>query len=211
MGRRGAAAARGGPSAVVWAARAAAFSFASRASTCDKNRPRVDATIVLTGRARWHKLVQNCAAASYERHIAPRSLPERCRALHASRARGEAAMPRPATRAQCARSLPAAPTADAAQDASLAPPTPPDAAAEDAISELPDVLLHILLRALCAAGRASPKAAEESALALVRLASCSSHLRRAVAALDDDAWLVRAARVRVRDCALFCIAFNCAF
>jgi len=101
-------------------------------------------------------------------------------------------MPRPVTRALSARTLPAAPTAEAAQDASLAPPTPLEAAAEDALSELPDVLLHILLRALCTAGQASPKAADEAALALVRLASCSSHLRRAVAALDDDAWLVRA-------------------
>ena len=105
-------------------------------------------------------------------------------------------MPRPVARAQSAQSLPAAPTAKAAHEAQPAPPAPADEAAADALSELPDVLLHILLRALCAAGRASAKAADESALALVHLAACSSHLRRAVAALDDDAWLVRATRLR---------------
>ena len=76
------------------------------------------------------------------------------------------------------------------------PATPPAETGEDAISELPDVLLHILLRALCTTGQASPKAAEACGLALVRLAACSTHLRRAVDALDDDAWLVRAARVQ---------------
>ena len=100
-------------------------------------------------------------------------------------------MPRPAAPVpQSTRRVPTRAEA-AGAPAELASPPEPEV---DALSELPDVLMQILLRALASGGAASPKAAEAAALALVRLAACSSHLRRAVAALDDDAWLVRAAR-----------------
>ena len=126
-------------------------------------------------------------------HIGARP-PERVllRRLRA-RARAAAAMPRPAppvTRSSLCAVVPAPTPLAACAGDPAAPATPPEAV--DAISELPDVLLQILLRALIDSGGASWRAAEASATALVRLAACSAHLRRAVAALDDDAWLVRA-------------------
>ena len=102
-------------------------------------------------------------------------------------------MPRPALplpRSALCASVPA-PTPVACADDPAAPAAPQHDV--DALSELPCVLLKIVLRALADSGRVSRRAADASALALVRLAACSKLLRRAVAALDDDAWLVRAA------------------
>jgi hypothetical protein len=62
------------------------------------------------------------------------------------------------------------------------------------LCELPDALLQILLRALAGSGSSLRGGeAEGVAKSLLRLAATCKHLRCAVAALDDDAWRVRAA------------------
>lgn len=106
-------------------------------------------------------------------------------------------MPRPVTRTQaalCVVSAPASTPAACAGD----PAAHATAADEvDWLCELPDALLQILLRALACSGLPLRGGdAEGVAKSLLRLAATCKHLRCAVAALDDDAWRVRAAIAR---------------
>jgi hypothetical protein len=81
-----------------------------------------------------------------------------------------------------------------------------DAVASDALSELPSALLSFVLRALLAsdgagagasAGAARDRDRDAGPRALLRLAACSQHLARAVAAAQD-AWQVGRKRTQKR-------------
>jgi hypothetical protein len=86
----------------------------------------------------------------------------------------------------------AAPAPAAAVEDACAPVE--DAVPSDALSELPSALLSFVLRALLAsdgagAGAARDRDRDAGARALLRLAACSQHLARAVAAAQDT-WQV---------------------
>ena len=104
-----------------------------------------------------------------------------------------AKMPRPMTRTQAALCVVSPePTPAACGGDPAAPATAADEV--DWLCELPDALLQILLRALACSGLPLRGGeAEGVAKSLLRLAATCKHLRCAVAALEDDAWRVRAA------------------